>query len=631
MVDYERFLRTYYHDELLKIAGSGTGRLIIDYGAIENHDTEAAEAILTQPDKEIEKIKSALYSIELPIPDYSSYQCDIAFKNLPEKTPINRIGSRDTSHLLAVEGRINKIGDVKVKLEEAAFKCMRCTHVTHVRQPDDGKYIQPFECENDVCGRKGPFQLINEQSFWKNEKKIELQELYESLRAGQPTNSIIVVFKDTDMSLIETIPAIGAQVVITGILRTVQQKDSNVFKTILEALHIEAVEQDLDPLLTESDKTELQKLAAEPDILKKLVQSTAPSIIGYPEIKLALLMAAVSGNNQKLANGANLRNTIHIAICGDPGTGKTEMVEDIRRKIPRAQYAAGKQTTVAGLTVSAVKDELNGGGFVAQAGALVLADKSIMFLDEADKFEPEDLQALNTVMEKGSFEYHKGGINQTFNARCPIIAVGNPKNIRFDNYGKEDDLITQVDIPQDTLSRFDLIFKIIDIPDAEKDRRIAEHIDSLILDIDTPGRDATSIPISQELMQKYLMYAKTFEPKISEAVAKETTEYYVNLRQSGDGRIAATARDKYGIIRLTKAITKLRLSNVCTIEDVATAIEIHKASLEAIKDSTGRPDVDLLYGLSKSQRERENIVRENIVRENIVRENIVRENIVSRL
>ncbi len=608
MVNYEEFLSTYYEDTLLRLAGAG--RLILDYGTIENHDAEAAETILVQPDEEIEKIKSALNSIELPIPDYSFEDTDIAIKNLPEKTPINRIGSRDTSHLISIEGRINKIGDVKIKLEVGAFRCIKCNHVMHVRQPDDGKYVTPYECENDVCGRKNAFQLVNEESIWMNEKKIEVQELFENMKAGQPMNSIVVIFKDTDMGLIETIPSIGSQVIVTGIVRTVQQGTGTTYKTVLEALHIEAIEQDIDPSLTDEDKRGLKELASDPYILDKLVASTAPSILGYSEIKLALLAAAVSGNNQKFANGGNMRNIIHVAICGDPGTGKTEMAEDIRRKIPRAQYAAGRQTSVAGLTVSAIKDDLNGGGFIAQAGALILADMGIMFIDECDKFAPEELQALNTVMEKGYFEYHKGGINQTFNARCPIIAIGNPKNIRFDRYSTED-LITEVDIPQDTLSRFDLIFKIQDIPGIEKDRRIAEHIDNLMLELDT-GRDAANtIPISQETMQKYLMYAKTIEPKITEAALQKTTEYYLKLRQRGgvQNRVVATARDKYGIIRLTKAITRLRLSEQCIIEDVEKAIEIHQASLEAIKDATGTPDIDQLYGMGQSQRDRNNIIR----------------------
>ncbi len=411
-------------------------------------------------------------------------------------------------------------------------------------------------------------------------------------------------------------PAVGAQVIIIGIPITIQKVSngglSSLFNVIIESVHIEMIDTDINVTLTEADKKELKQLAANSNIFDMLIQSTAPAILGYSEIKLALLASAVSGPNQRFPNGGHFRGYIHVAICGDPGTGKTELVEDIRRKVPRSQYAAGKQTSVAGLTVTAIRDELSGSGYTAQAGALVLADKGLMIIDEIDKFEREDIQTLNTVMERGSFEYHKGGINQTFNARCPIIAVGNPKDIRFDKY--EEDLSKQIDIPSDTISRFDLIFKIQDIPEPDRDRKIAEHIDKLLGQVGAGStKEKVELPISIETMQKYLAYAKTFEPVVPEDVAKRTTGYYLELRQSKDGTISATARDKYGLIRLTKSIAKLRLSNECNIEDVDRAIAIHKSALEAIKDpTTGNPDIDILFGMGKSQRDRIKIVREII-------------------
>lgn len=40
-----------------------------------------------------------------------------------------------------------------------SWKCQRCDHINYV-PPENGKLVEPFECENDVCGRKGPFKPL---------------------------------------------------------------------------------------------------------------------------------------------------------------------------------------------------------------------------------------------------------------------------------------------------------------------------------------------------------------------------------------------------------------------------------------------------------------------------------------
>ncbi|MFH1733088.1 MAG: ATP-binding protein, partial [bacterium] len=281
----------------------------------------------------------------------------------------------------------------------------------------------------------------------------------------------------------------------------------------------------------------------------------------------------------------------------------------IRELVPRAQYSAGKGSTVAGLTVAVVRDELSGGGFTAQAGALVLADGSILILDDADKLEPEDFQALNEALEDGSLHVHKGGINQKFSTRCSVIALCNPKKIRFDDYKP---LFEQIGIPADTLSRFDLIFKIQDVPDPVKDRLVSEHqarqwarYENNDGNSNSNQQDGSGL-LSQGKLSKYLQFAKTFRPRTTPEVRKLIVDYYLSLRKMDITKtISTTPRQNNGVYRLVKAVAKLRLSDECTMEDVRVAIEIHAASLEVIRDPTsGKIDVDILHGMGKSQRER---------------------------
>lgn len=608
MSDYSEFLERYYREDILKLAGEYPDRktLVIDFTRIEKYDIEVGERLLEYPDTVLEKLSKALQEYDIPVPEPLS-KARVSIHNLPknERISIHKIGSEQVNKLIAIEGRINKVGERKVKLLVGAFKCLHCESVTFVQQPEDGKFLEPYQCENDSCERKRAFRLSYSDSTTTNEQKLEIQELYESLKPGQPLRDLKAVVRGNDIP----IPALGSQAIITGIVRVSRKEGSNLFDTYIEVLHIEAIEPEINLTISEAEKREFRELANSGNIFEKLISSTAPAVLGYSEIKLALLCAVVSGPNT-IIGGSTFRGYLHIAIVGEPGTAKTLLAMYFRAVIPRAQYSAGRGSTVAGLTVAVNKEE---GGYTAQAGALVLADKGLMIIDELDKLESEDIQALNTALESSFVKTDKATIHRQDNAREPIIALLNPKGIRFDDH---EDISKQIKIPADTLSRFDLIFKIQDIPNPEKDRAIAEHIDKLWQRATGKHEQARAdipIDIDIETMRKYLAYAKTFEPVIPAGVGESIIQYYLSLRNSGDGTIQATARDLNALYRLTKAIAKLRLSNECTIEDVNSAIKIHKTSQGFIRDPiTGKLDIDILYGMGKGQRDRIKAIREII-------------------
>jgi replicative DNA helicase Mcm len=597
---YGGFLKDRYSLQVLELAKEYPDRktLIIDYLDIYKFNNDAGKRLINSPDSELEELLYALRKyneLYCGDPDNNMDGAEVAIRGLIDTVPIHNIGKDHIKKLISIEGRISKIAPKYQKLVEGAFKCLRCGDMTFMPQTDD-KLIEPFECENDACGRKGALILIPEKSKYEDRQKIAVQDLYESMKAGQPLREIIVVLKGAD--LIGSIPAMGAQCMVTGIVRLEQKKESSIFYTHLEASHIEPTETEIDSTISGTDKIEFKELAAKDNILEVLINSTAPEILGYDYIKAAQLCTIVSGS----ANPKPIRENIHMIVCGDPGTAKTAMSKSPRALVPRAQYSAGRGSSVAGLTVAVVKDELSGSGYMAQAGALVLADRGLMVLDEADKLEKEDFQALNTALEEGFIEIHKGGINQKFNTRFSMIALCNPKNIRFDDY---EPFTKQIRIPADTLSRFDLVFKVQDKPDPKRDREIAEHIaKQWIKKTEEDQTDAGRL--SQERLSKYLQFAKTFEPEISEDARKAIIEYYLTLRPVNENEaIAATARQLNGLFRLTKSITKLRLSNTCSIVDANKAIWIHKASMEAFIDpTTGKIDIDLISGSSKSQQDR---------------------------
>ncbi len=596
----------------MTLAGETPDRLSleVDFDHLQNFDSEVAETLLEAPDIELENLIVELHGY--PVPDGSLEGTTISISNLPdtEKIAVNKIGSANISKFVLVEGRISKISPRRAKLVEAAFQCPFCGYVLMLKQPDD-RLTEPFECESVDCGRKGHFKLVHNKSTWVDEQKLELQDKYETLKPGQPMREIVVTVRGRD--LINSIPAIGSQVNITGIVRTVQKTGAggatSIFIPVLEANHIESVDvDDVDMTLTASDKVQLVGLSADPEIINKLGLSMAPSIFGYQEIKIAVLASMVSGPNRTLPDGSTLRGYVHIALCGDPGTAKTTIATAARRLAPRVQYSAGRGSTTAGLTASAVRDELSGGWTIVP-GAMILSDYGYFIEDEFDKIEEGDQHALGDALESSKIDVHKAGLNQTFNTRFASLFLMNPKGIRFDDYKP---LAQQLSMPGNILSRMDQVFLLQDIPEPGRDRKIAEH--QMLTWSASPSEKIVPI-IPTETLRKYLVYAKTFDPIIPGGVASAIVEYFLSVRGSSNGgAIPATFRENNGIARLVKCIAKLRLSNECTMGDLEIVKRLcDRARTSIIDPTSGMPDIDVLTGApTKSQRDRVKIIKEII-------------------
>jgi len=594
--EYHAFLKKYYWDQIIDPELEGH-TLVITFNDLAKFRLECSHKFLEHPEDELGDLQKSLHELDIP-GDVNLASTRVAMKGFDDFTPIQKIGTEYINKFVAIEGRITKIAPKYQKIINAAFKCQRCGNVTFMPQPD-GRFLEPFEC--DFCERKGPYSLLEGESIFEDQQTIVVQELNEFGKLGQTLRDIHIDLRGND--IIERVPGFGAECNIYGTLKLAQKNNregkSSLFTNYIIASHIDPKEADIDLTLSAADKRDLLKLAEDKNIFKDLVDSMSPGVMGYDEIKLSLLAASVSGGKN---HNKALREYAHIAIVGDPGTAKTILVESLRLLVPRAQYAAGKGASGVGLTVAAVKDDMGGGGYVAQAGALVLADRGLMIIDELDKFEPEDIQRLNTALESGCFPVNKGGINQTFNSRCPVIAILNPKLICFDKDLDEDE---QINIPADTLSRFDLIFKIKDVVEEKRDTKLAEHMGKRWKALCTNQGDIKgTIPI--ETMRKYLAFAKSFQPILSDEVILRINEYYVaDIRKKHRGG----PRDYNAIARITKSITKLRLSDACTIEDVEQAIALHIASQKAIEDpTTGKIDPRILYGYNSSQVERNKFI-----------------------
>lgn len=570
--------------------------LKVDYLALIAHSRELEALIEEDPAVLMDAALPALRTIEHTV-DVDPKDATMRLYNFPFKTAIRDIRHTHILKYIKVEGIVRRASEVKSKYAIVAYKCMRCEHITFVEQPDI-KMSEPFECENDTCGKKGPFKIDNSSSTFRNFQVLEVQESPDSLRGTQPQNQTVYVYDD----LAGTITA-GDKVTISGILQTIQDGKSTVLEKYLEANHIERMDKSYDELIiSDEDRQKILELAAMPNIKQLFIDSIAPAIYGMEDIKEALALQLVSGVARQLPDGTRLRGDTHILLIGDPGTAKSQLVRSIVHKSPRGIFNSGKSASAVGLTAAVVKDSLSDDRWTLEGGALVLADNGLCAVDEMDKMRHEDHSALHEAMEQQVVTITKAGIYASLNTRCALLGAANPINGRFEKWNTN--IGEQINMTPTLLSRFDLIFVIQDTPDRENDNRIAEHIARNHSD----SKAKAEQPLDNDIIRKYVAYARAnFKPELTDEAKDRIVSFYVDVRnmQSDKEAIPITARSIDGLIRLAEASAKLRLSNDVTLDDANDAIRLVATCLKQVgyDESTGIYDVDMVNAAgSHSQR-----------------------------
>lgn len=598
----EEFLKIYYWDDILSIAAEwpDINSLVIDSRDLCKYSVESWDLLSEKPDQVLFELESGIR--DMPIPIYvDGWSPMIRISNHEKYFRIRDIRTNLINQLISVSGLVQKISTVRPRIIKACFECQRCGEMTII--PQSGHmFLEPLECSNEMCGRKGPFKLVFEQSEMIDTQKIRLQESPEDLKGGEQPQ-ILDIQVDGDITGI-VVP--GNRISVTGILRIFQKiknnKKTTQFDEILDGIYIQIDDSETDVAVSREDMEIISEMSQHPDIVEKLVSMFATSIYGYDAIKESLLVCAISGENVVSMDGTVQRGYAHMVICGDPSTAKSTLLKSLNSIIPRAQYATGDGASRIGLTAAVVKDDFNDGSYSIEAGALVLADKAVGIIDELDKIRRSDIPLLNTVLSSSQVHINKAGINTTLRARCPIICAMNPAMGRFNPH---EDISSQIKIRSDTLSRFDLVYLMRDVPKREIDKKVTDIL------MNAWCCEKNDLEYSNvELLKKYLSVSRSISNVIvSENAQNRIKEYYLDLRNKYDeneGVIQITSRNLEALIRLSRSEAKLRLSHIADIQDVERAITLINVSREqTCIDDEGRLDSDIIeVGAGKSQRDR---------------------------
>ncbi len=597
-----------YRKRLAQAAVTEGASIIVDFEDIISFDPILSREVTEKPDEYLEYANRAAWTqMKIEDPEYAEHikKIFVRFRKIPEKTQLREIGSEHVGTLIVMDGIIVRSTPVKPLITRAAFQCRKCHKTIYV---DQAGFLMKRIVLCPYC-RSKLLDFVEKLSTFINFQELRVQERPEDLPPGQLPRSIDVNLTDDIVDIARP----GDRVSITGAVRTRQELIGSKgrlrsFELLMDANFVDVVGKEAEVIeISSEDEKKILELSQDPWIHRKLLMSLAPSIYGYADIKEALLYLLFGGSRKFLPDGVTIRGDVNVLLVGDPGTAKSALLQYVTRTAPRGLYTSGRGSTAAGLTAAVLREKT--GGMILEAGALVLADKGVAAIDEIDKMRPDDRVAIHEAMEQQTVSVAKGGIVATLNARASVLAAANPALGRYDPYKL---IAENINLPVTILSRFDLIFVVRDVPDIDLDAKMSEHI----LTLHRKGTNPEEIPIRQDLLRKYISYAKRVEPILSDEAEKELREFYLKMRSvsgaASDSPIAITPRQLEALVRLSEARARVYLRDKVSIEDARAVIRLMNASLQdvGIDTTTGKTDIDIIMtGKSKSLRDAMALIR----------------------
>ncbi|ROT34823.1 MCM-domain-containing protein [Sodiomyces alkalinus F11] len=641
-----------YKPDIILMVQKNQRRLNVHIDHVRDHNPQLADGILYQPfdytlafDHALKEIVKSLPQVRDDIAD-TPYYCAWSGSFGSNGCNPRTLSSLHLNNMVSLEGIVTRCSLIRPKIVKSVHYS-EVKNEFHFREYHDQTMVNGVPTssvypQEDDEGNP----LTTEYGFskYRDHQTISIQEMPERAPAGQLPRGVDAILDD---DLVDKVKP-GDRVQLVGIYKTLGNRNTNhnsaLFKTVILANNVVLLSTKsgggiATAPITDTDIRNINKVAKKKNLLDLLSQSLAPSIYGHDYIKKAILLMLLGGMEKNLANGTHLRGDINILMVGDPSTAKSQLLRFVLNTAPLAIATTGRGSSGVGLTAAVTSDKETGERRL-EAGAMVMADRGVVCIDEFDKMSDIDRVSIHEVMEQQTVTIAKAGIHTSLNARCSVIAAANPI---FGQYDTHKDPHKNIALPDSLLSRFDLLFVVTDDIEDSRDRQVSEHVlrmhryrlagseegapvredsnHAFGVSINTrgagqpvtdvyekydemlhagvtatsgrgPGRRPEILSIS--FMKKYIQYAKTrIRPVLTKEAAGRARDIYVGLRNDvmeGNQRRTSplTVRTFETLIRLATAHAKARLSTRVEERDTLAAESILRFALfkEVVEDES---------------------------------------------
>ena len=524
-----------------------------------------------------EPLQFSEYAKTIDKPDFH-----VRITDIPRKIELRKIGAVYIGKLIEIKGVVFSKTLPKTKLIKGHYRHLRSDCLGEFDFPNDEieeLELTPKHCP--LCGKTGEIAFIPEKSVYMDWQKVVIQETAEELPPGEVPRQLELELLDDLVGSVK----IGDKIDVVGVLMA-KPKPKVVNGSLISDFYIkvnsirilESTVTDFE--ISEEDEQKIRELAKRKDIVDVIVKSIAPSIYGHEFEKEAIALSLFGGVPKVRKDGTRRRGDIHVLIIGDPGTAKSQLLQFVKNLIPRSIFVDGKNATGVGLSGTVVIDP-DTKEWRIEGGAIALADGGFLLIDEFDKIPEEERSRINTAMEQQIVKLDKANQHFELDARTTVIAVANPRYIR---YIEDRTVAENISFKPDILSRFDLISIVIDRHDEEQDRKLVEYISNNELGTEETGNSV----IDTDTLRKYVIYArKNIKPKFTKETLEILNNFFVTVRNKTkeltDFPLEITTRQFEALLRISQAYAKMRLSNQVEQQDVERAIKIVTEMLRRFK------------------------------------------------
>uniref|UniRef100_A0A8C2GUZ0 DNA replication licensing factor MCM3 n=1 Tax=Cyprinus carpio TaxID=7962 RepID=A0A8C2GUZ0_CYPCA len=617
-----------YQSKVRQMISENKSRLIVNLNDLRRRNEQRAAKLLNNAFEELLAFQRALKDLVASIDATYAKQHEEFFIGLEGSFGSKHVSPRTlTSRLLGsmvcLEGIITKCSLVRPKVVRSVHYCP-ATKKTMERKYTDMTSLDAFPSSAIYPTKdeeNNPLETEFGLSIYKDHQTITVQEMPEKAPAGQLPRSVDIIL---DNDLVDAVKP-GDRTQVIGTYRCLPGKKggftSGTFRTIMIACHVKQMSKEVSHFFSADDVAKIKSFCRtrSKNLFDQLARSLAPSIHGHEYIKKAILCMLLGGVEKVLENGSRIRGDINVLLIGDPSVAKSQLLRYVLHTAPRAIPTTGRGSSGVGLTAAVTTDQETGERRL-EAGAMVLGDRGVVCIDEFDKMSDMDRTAIHEVMEQGRVTIAKAGIHARLNARCSLLLASNFFVIRYDQYKTP---MENIGLQDSLLSRFDLLFIMLDQMDPEQDREISDHVLRMHRYRDPHEQDgaafalggavdalATEDPdvtqeeeeelqvyekhnpllhgskklkdrvVSKAFMRKYIHVAKALSPALTQDAANHIAEEYSRLRSqeqlgSDIARTSpVTARTLETLIRLSTAHAKARMSKVVELVDTEVAVEL---------------------------------------------------------